>query len=55
MFFMLDILACAFSLEHEFYSDIKNSNLFSITDELSRLAQHYPLNRDCDFEGSRKF
>ena len=39
---MLDILACAFSLEHEFYSDIKNINIFSIIDELSLLAQHYP-------------
>ena len=45
---MLDILACSFSLEHEFYSDIKNINLFSIIDELSLLAQHYPLNRDRD-------
>ena len=52
MFFMLDILACAFSLEHEFFSDIKNINLFSIIDELSLLAQRYPLNRECDFEGS---
>ena len=52
---MLDILAGALGLEHDFYSDIKNINLFSIIDELSLLAQHYHLNRECDFEGSRKF
>ena len=52
---MLYILACSFSLEREFYSDIRNINLFSIVDELSLLAQHCPLNRECDFEGSRKF
>ena len=52
---MLDTLLCAFSLEHEFYSDIKNINLFSIIDQLSLLAQHYPLNRECDSKDPGNF